>query len=395
MALLKANGEPGGYVLVSDHPHIPKIVEYSLHGPPLSAQLMRYWFALNAAGIDVPVKRMYYLGPFDLAVRLAGPPDDQGELVAIPFGDRLKTGALARDPRQTWPSAVVRRVDKVITNIASKSPQPLTIVELPRKPVRYTQNCSSGLRKVGHPPASTPCSPACISGCGPVAWAMLASAYRQGYEHNPMPGNQYGNLFKGSSDWNVEWPSIYQPNPSRSQMVNETIWGLHSVMHTGCDGSTSYGGSEGHQNIFQNAWQYICDRYKASLASSLWGYNDFATHAHFVGQGTPLMFCGSRNWGRLLVEQQSGPGAARREKTKRVSTGSDGHCVVVYGYDDALRYDLICMGWGTFFQDKFIAPESVADGIIIFNARPSPDAALDLPTRKVRRGTRPVRISLK
>jgi hypothetical protein len=375
VALSNDDGSPGGYVLVSDHPHIPPVVEYTIQGQPLSIQLLRFWRASQALQADL-VGRLYYLGPFDIALRLSGG-TDKGKLVSIPLLETMQVGPLSRNPRDTWPRALVMKTRRALAMNGSAR-KSSSIVELSRKPVRYTQNCSAAARGRNHPPVATPCSPSCISGCGPVAWAMLASAYRRGYEHNPTPGNQYARLFGGSSDWAVEWPSIYQPNPSRSKVVEETIWGLHSVMSTGCDGSTKYNGDVGTEYIFKRPYQYIVDRFGAEIVSNLWGYNDFPTHKHFLEMGNPLIFCGNRSWSQLL---------ARGRNRKSFSTGGDGHCVVAYGFDDGLGYDLVCMGWGTYFEDKFIAPETVSDGIIMMHTRPSSGLRTEDETLK-RKGQR-------
>lgn len=348
-ALEKVDGLPGGYALISTHPKIPAVVQYSLDGPPLSQQVMRFWLAYSATRSEAPVSRLYYLGPFDLAIRLANERDGKSDLVSIPFCERLQTGALIRDPRKTWPISVVRRVHNVVGRVRRKSPAPSTILELVRRPARYTQNCSDSGQASG-----TPCSPACISGCGPVAWAMLASAYRRGHEIHPVPDDTYGHIFAGRpNDWWIDWPSQYSPNPKRSSMVNAHIWALHGLMQTSCSGETlsdDPGTWPPFRHIFQDPEQYIrtvfnCD----TIASSFYGSNDFPTHKRVLDQGTPFIFCGDRNWFGNV----------------------GGHCVVTYGYNDALGYDLICLGWGSGWSDQYIPPESVGGfSFILFKHLP-------------------------
>ena len=65
-------------------------------------------------------------------------------------------------------------------------------------PVPYNQTCHSASEKLRTKSSINYCSPNCIAGCGPVAWMVLANAFR-GFDYSRFP------LLSDASDWHVPW----------------------------------------------------------------------------------------------------------------------------------------------------------------------------------------------
>jgi hypothetical protein len=370
-SLVSHKGNPAGYVITSTHQGIPPVVEFSLEGPSLSGQLGTHWIrTLQAMEGIVPFDRLYYFGPWDFAARVS--PDTtlgRYQLVSIPWGEIAEPkGPLVRDPKRFWNPSVVRSLRARYAKRTARGAQETTIVQLLRKPVRYNQSCSaysaSRTRTEKARSAPTPCSPSCISGCGPVAWAMMASAYKNGFEQAPRPNDPYRNVFTDIADWKVEWPSYIVPNPSQSKGIEDTIWTLHRVMGTSCGGNTVVGGRYGHKRILHYPVEYLRRRYGAYVGWILRGSTQFALMRQFLDTNRPLMVCGNRNW--LALQRKVTASRRRRHSAQMSGTGAPGHCVVAYGYDTATQTVLICLGWGNGFYDRFIVPGGIQKGFFVY-----------------------------
>jgi hypothetical protein len=372
-----------GYILVGTRKDLPPVLEYSLEGQGLADSIHRK-LATDLGGLvhnDVR-SRIYYSSPLDIYVRLSGI-QDRDLILRLPDFRSSWVDAKAsfikppaRDPKnlsatkQSW-----RNLDELLKLLVDFVPgqdletprqmKPIIIsdprrVVSPRRPVKYSQNFDN---YVGCNPLAAilegkiACHPSCISGCAPVAWVMLLSAYRRGADVGwpPRQDQRLAKIFAGEKPepkkgWWVDWPSWAMPNPSMSDVVSNFMWDLHRYMHTDCEGSTLWGGRLGDLYLCTRPRQWITRQYGEILAMRQMPYeSQFAWYKKFmIDMKQPVLICGEADW-QLTLKLLG-------IESPKLAGGRGGHCVVAYGCDSINEMVLICLGWGSFFQDKWISP---------------------------------------
>lgn len=183
------------------------------------------------------------------------------------------------------------------------------------RPFKYNQTCESSLHlgKSSDSNGSNYCTPSCIVGCVPTAWAVLASAWKSsaiGVSHR---------LFGDAPDWDRDWPSaVGGPPRPVSKVVNREMCKLRTYVGTSCTGETP-------------------DR--STILGSLI-FDDYAVKWKWGSRkGVDYAFASSVN--KAPVRQ---PGLLTAKSVWNPSAPPDGHAFVTHGFNDNEEHLYICLG---------------------------------------------------
>ncbi|MBZ9705357.1 hypothetical protein LB543_01260 [Mesorhizobium sp. ESP7-2] len=329
--IFSSSGEAAGSILVPGSRAYPAIVEYSNSGKGLFSASMKALEKVLERGHGVSDKeiskaRLYYHGPFDIVAEFEGRasfsylriPNYRFGLstVALPLG--LKPTVDMEYPE--WRIYLDPQYD-----LDGFGDGKCYYAKF-HKPYRYEQTCRPSGAAHGNADQEYCGADACISGCTPVAWAMLASSFSK-YD-------EFEDMLVDSAHFRVEWGTNDHWNPA-DPIVDRIIWDSHGYMGTSCSGNT-YGDRRVDAGWLFRRYGYVC-----SFGDRPVGAPFFAS---VLDGGFTLMGSGRSEW--------------------NIGTGDiEGHSFVVYGYDTRWFADklLICMGWGTGYDDRWISAGAVSD----------------------------------
>jgi hypothetical protein len=338
---------PDGYFLVSGDKRLPPLLEHAPSGPPLSHQVKSVCMpALHHAQIDLQPAKFHYASSTDMFLEFP-PVDgvthllDVSNFVVSRFRDRV---TVERRPEDSFNQDIVANMWRQYT---PGGPGDVPAIVLPfLTPVKYTQTCDAYgtgelACKIKISSSENYCTPHAISGCIPVAWAMLMSSWkRSGF----FGANQ---IWANSTCWALDWHSWGgSANPSQCKVVEDTIWKLHSIMSTTHDGSTT----------------------ATSLGAAIfgdyglnWAYREALNQPYefaisITQAGQPLLWTAQGNWN---------PGELA------------GHGIISYGYQKSDRSLFICLGWGAEYPDKFIYYDQYSQNGCYFMTSHATAAAAD------------------
>jgi hypothetical protein len=346
--LLTDLGKDAGYVIISADETLPPVLSYSHDGPVLSAQL-RDLLQATLPEVSPDQVRWFYFSALDLVARL---PTSEGETpvyVTIPrFSPTRLAKPIRRNPLDCWTAEHVRGRWEALSEPIREHD---IVSQLPNSPKRYNQSCSGYPLSAGDASDELPdrriklseqdggnlCAWRGISGCAPVAWAVLASWWKQ----DPRAA---AKIWPGSTCWSLEWSSSYFPqDPTLCPEVSSSIWGFHNYCSTSFDGQTDLNNTYSGFGLFRDRyglpWSWAGD-----WTYSFDGANAFNIARREINGGQAVMYCATGPW------QQYG------------GAGNDGHCTVAYGFNDSSRKILICLGWGYLFSDVWIDPMDFSSG---------------------------------
>jgi len=353
-SLQSADGEPAGYIILSGSKALPPVMEYASEGEVLSSLLTKHIGSrLNSLKGGSSCVKWYYFSPLELVSQISFSNSSEVHYFAYPTLENIKLDLgelrIERNPRDFWSEREVQFEWHQLENIYSLASEPRVTLDFAR-PVKYQQGCNNyGFTAYGLIEAfdtasnQTYCSPHCIAGCVPVAWAMEASAFKR--------GNCFGSAAKiwpNSSCWNRDWSS--STNPNICEEVSATIWKAHDYCSTSCDGSVDYGHLISGQAIFPNVFNL---NYRFYLKSDL----DFSGIQDVIGRAhQPFILRGDGQWQKYLAMHLTS-----FQYSATASPGeTEGHAVLCYGYDSIGTKAYICMGWGSSFPDKWIDINSIS-----------------------------------
>jgi hypothetical protein len=319
---------PNGYFLVSSDRRLPPLLEYTDSGASLSHQLNSLCMpALYQAELDWRPSKYRYGTSTEIYLEFP-PMDGVTHLLNasnLVISRVVEPRLVERRPEDIFDQNKVR---SLWAQYAPSGPGDVPAIVLPfLTPVKYQQTCDGyGLRNaaaLGIKVASSEnyCAPHAIAGCVPVAWAMLLSSWkRSGF---------FGasKIWQDSVDWAHDWGSYGPPyDPSRSPLVENTIWTLHSRLGTTHDGASFDNNTINGATVFNDfglGWSY---------GQAFDQPFEFAIRVIQAGQ--PLLWTAHGNW-------VAGEPVA-------------GHGVVSYGYHKSDRTLFITLGWGKEVPDKYI-----------------------------------------
>jgi hypothetical protein len=337
-----------GHVICSSSANIPPIIEFGFNSPTLTQSLTSIYSRYAPVTPERSRARFIYLSALEVALEIDA---EHGRryLFPRPWSQPIILDSplsIRRLPSLYWSPELSESAWRSLSEAAPAAGP----IQLHRRPVAYNQNYSlyNGNSKAPN---------SCIAGCGPVAWAMLESAYAV-FSRETGGHDKYAAIHRDKWDWIYAWPSWMEPNPSKSADANERIWAFHSVMGTSCAGATSWSNNHGGLRNFLH--------HPARHFNSKWGFdNIFAglpnipfseLHSRSIARGHPCLLCGTGQFAGLIPF--------------KLSTGSDiGHCVVAYGSDAFYRKLLITMGWGSFFSDRWVDPHTLSSRLAVWCAR--------------------------
>ncbi len=332
----KKTRERSGYLLISESKELPPVIEYATEGLSLKEQIDGLVTpALYASEIDATPKEYHFITSTEIYVEIFNERSKESFLINVPdlfVIQKESIDSFNRQAREEFNNASIDEQWYALEDNDSSGASKIVLNKA--KPTRYQQNCDSysldQVCKIDLSEPKTYCSPRRISGCVPVAWAMLLSAWKR------MNFEDSSKIWKGSSTWNIEWPSWQGTvNPSKSAEVESTIWKLHDLMDTTATGGTSDSKTiEGAKifSTFDMSWKF-------SIAVD----QDFSFAQKIIQAGQPFLFDGYGKWSSI-------------DKKFSNSVGNDkgGHGVVAYGYDKTDKMLLVAMGWGTGTPNKWI-----------------------------------------
>ena len=228
---LEAEDGTRAYVVTSAADELPPVLEYGFSRDTLTEAI---WKGLkkNFPQLSVPSGevRFIYASALEVIIEISSTDDGrERDIYWNYWTEPVKApGAMSISRRGNFPAVSVRSQVASLHRVGSRPISASTT--LVRRPVRFNQNFD---RYDDWQRAES----ACVSGCSPVAWAMLESAYAKGARETSGP---YLRIYAGVDDWDAEWPSYVEPDPSRSSAVTARIWDFHRVMNTGCNGGTHW-----------------------------------------------------------------------------------------------------------------------------------------------------------
>ncbi len=172
---------PAGYLIVSGSRRLPPILEA---GPTGTAPSTRLFAAVTAhlaqTGRYAAAIRWQYWSPLEMVAEVTLQDDSivhiqVPEMFEATMPSRL---SIQRDPAAFWNAdALAKRWEEWLTPLGTTGPSSIGIILETREPIYYNQNCRPAFRSESEPP--TYCTPNCISGCVPVAVAMLSSSWKK------------------------------------------------------------------------------------------------------------------------------------------------------------------------------------------------------------------------
>ncbi len=372
---MKSGDKNMGYVLASGNKNFPAIFEYSITASPFSAQVYKYLSALLAeSGIFPKSLTLYYISPIEIVAKIESQQNQNCIFVRLPSLEVTLLPPdfkIQRNAANIWSQQMVDDEWNALQQLSSDATGSTKKILTKRQPVKYQQNCDkysadecmiSLDSSSGHY-----CAPNCIAGCTPVAWAMLSSAWkRSGYKDADK------KIWPDSNCWNIDWPST--TNPSKCQVVSDTIWDYHTLMGTTCNGNTTRSNYLKSGPYFKSEWGLSWN----------WGKKeniDFAYSQKITDASQPYIFGGTGQWDALLesydAKNQSNVNSGDQPVVNiKSSDGKVGHSVVCYGYDSTNKQIYICLGWGKSFDDKFINISAYPSNIAIFLTETEVDQSL-------------------
>jgi hypothetical protein len=315
---------PKGYMIVCTDPRIPPVLEYSDDGN-ISAFLVASTKQLgHLLNTQKSIERIIFVTSTQLYVEVHLASDELAlfDPIAGELHSRRALPIPRLDPAQVFDQ---RTVGQLWANLALGPSEGLRDYVGSVLPVLYNQNCQGNRLDCEFKldSSDTVCTPAAIAGCSPVAWAMLASAYKR------LGLPQSRAIWPTSTTWEFDWPST-APSTSQSVEVDRTIWRAHELMGTSAGGATTVGLIFRGQDIFR----------------------DFGMDWDFRGspQYNVADICDKVSHDRPVLWGAQGPWA----HYGRTIRGTDGHTVVVYGFREQDHMFLAALGWGGGVGRKYI-----------------------------------------
>lgn len=320
----KKTMERAGYLLVSESKELPPVVEYATEGVSLKEQIDQMLQpALSISHINATPRKYHFVSSTELYVSLEDVNSKEEVLLNIPNFFILTKDVreeLNRQPSEVFSTEMVARYWEELNEVRTES---LPSKTLNAKPTQYQQNCSSytfgEVCTIDRSSNNSPCHPRKISGCVPVAWAMLLSALKR----TNISG--HNKIWQGNTCWTINWPSHFSTsNPSQCNVVEQTIWKLHTLMETTDNGSTKDSNTIKGKEILKDfglTWKML---HKDG--------ENFAFLQKIIDGNEPFLFDGHGKWG----------------------DDKAGHGVVVYGYKQEGNMMKVSLGWGKAFPDKWM-----------------------------------------
>lgn len=330
---LERGHQASGFLIISGDRAFAPILDYCTSGPNpklyFDSFLRTYWEDL---GRPVRFVDYIYFGPFDFIAEIHFSDGSTGysRLPNFHYLDKWNnSGSLS--PNILQDETKVR----IQWEMYLRDDFPIPGFECSKMfgwaPVPYNQTCHSASEKLRTKSSINYCSPNCIAGCSPVAWMVLANAFR-GFDYSRFP------LLSDASDWHVPWESSYGgPPKAGSKVVNNRLWELHDYMSTDCFGSTDadYIQSGRHLfNIYNLNWKWgLYDQFP-------YGYSRAVNKG-----GLAYLLSAQSNW---------------------TGSGSEGHSFVVRGFNDNTEHIYVSLGWGSAFPDRWIPYSMLADPSAVY-----------------------------
>ncbi|MCA9080892.1 MAG: hypothetical protein KDA58_10060 [Planctomycetaceae bacterium] len=336
------NDDPAGFVVASGTEDLPPILQASPLGGTRSAAMNAdvYGHLIRTGRTPLSIRWQYWSALEMVAeVQLA-----DGCMLYLRYPEMFEVAAptriaIQRSPVDTWSEeSVAARWEAMRTPYDQRSPESIGIILESREPIYYNQNCRAALRTATDP--ITYCSPNCISGCVPVAVAMLSGCWKK----VEIAGSA-SRIWPGSSCWTNQWPSTTTSDPNRCAEVNTTIWRLHDDFRTTCGGGTAGATvATPTQNYYRNVWG-LPWRFAIQNPVSFDQCNDIITRRH------PFVFMAVGDFGVYLNKMAPDLAEGRM-------LGELGHAVACWGFDAAPWVGgpalLVGLGWGSYFESTWI-----------------------------------------
>ncbi len=328
-----------GYFLVSESKQLPPIIEYSTEGLSLKEQIdANIYHVLKETEIKGVPLNYYFMNSTEIYVEIQTEVGKGNFVLNIPNLFVIQKNSLEshnnrRNPQDYFDGITTLNLWNTIENndVINQTSRVLHW----RKPTRYQQNCDSYLFEencsINFNTPQHYCTPRAISGCTPVAWAMLLSSWKKS-----TMGNAYIKIWERSNCWDIEWPSYgSRSNPSQCSIVELDIWKIGRYMNTTRDGATSFNQIINGGKIFSDyglSWKF----YRASNESFEWAVK-------IIDAGQAFMFGGTGEWS-----------LSKKTFIPAIKAEESGHSTVAYGYSKPDRTLLVSLGWGTFYSNKWI-----------------------------------------
>jgi hypothetical protein len=307
--IITNKGRRSGFILVPGSRKRPPILEYCRKGQGFSSTIRRavahfLRHERDPLARKAKTAKLYYLGPFDIVAEIK---KGKGEYkyVRVP-------NATARDSSRKLTFELRVKPDDPDYDAhwahylgGGGFPEFKCLVLKWHTPRRYNQTYRGK----------------CISGCSPVAWAVLASSFETYY-------NDFSRMQRDEAHFQIEWAWSVGDT-----VVDAIIWDAHAYLSTDCGGNTYTIRLPSGGQIF-NRWGYNCTFGQAPC--SVLFLQDILT------AGFTCMLSAQSHWN------------PNREA---------GHSVVVFGVNTTMFSDhvLICMGWGTDYENKWISMSQLRD----------------------------------
>ncbi|MEM6686382.1 MAG: hypothetical protein AAF617_11420 [Bacteroidota bacterium] len=335
----KKTRERSGYLLVSESRELPPVLEYATTGLSLKESIDQLLVpALAISKIKATPNTYYFVSSTELYVSLEDVSSKEEVLINIPDLYVLTNDIRAvsqRVPADIFDPITIERYWEELSEVRTQSSSSKV---LPAVPVRYQQNCSAYTlgevctidRSSGNPL----CHPNRISGCVPVAWAMLLSAYKRA----EISGED--KIWHGHSCWELEWSgNVGTSNPSKCAEVEKTIWKLHKLMGTSAAGGTKRTDTIKGKEILKEfglTWDIEYAEKK-----------DFKFLQQIIDSDEPFLFSDTRDWSRDKA----------------------GHCVVAYGYEREGSMLKVSLGWGKSTDDRWINFDQLSGSAVTYRKK--------------------------
>lgn len=337
---LYRGNSPAGYVIASGTRALPPILEASPNGLPPSSRMAAAVTSHLVQTGRFPVSiHWQYWSPLEIVAEVVLH-DESVTYVRFPDMSEVTTNsrlAINRVTDEYWRSTDVERLWKQLVLSGSPKPQrSIGIILNDREPVYYNQNFFE--QTVSDEKNLT--SAKCISGCSPVAFAMWASSWKKVDK-----GGSKSKIWPNSSCWKTSWPSDMDPDPNKCTVVNRTIWKIHDVFATTCQGATKIENSSGP------AGKYFLDAWGLKWSFAFKRPVSFAYCSDIIKRKHPFVFSAMGEWGRYFEGTDS---SLFRDNT----VGKAAHSVLCWGFQAGGMATgsslLIGLGWGKEWESRWI-----------------------------------------
>jgi hypothetical protein len=361
--------ESGG-IIISTVKSLPPVLTYCTQGPTFASQVTSNLLSFPSADRLEVIER-YLISPLEPILKVRVRNTAATGFVRLP--DRMSyllppkhnpVPHLKRDPCEFWSKRQVEKAwkilekDRPVTHRVRSSSRDNIVSQI--QPVQYNQSCNVYRSKTNSVEAfldgNNYCTPRAISGCTPVAWAMLASSLKR---------RGVANIWPGSQCWDKGWSSFNpgQVDPTICGDVSHAIWGTHTHMGTGDDGGTT-------DDHIGEGGNWLTSEYNlptGPFGVPGWLVNDvdMGTIRGVISSAKPLIFCAQGQWSALWTQIARELGL--EDLIPKRGAGIDGHCVLAYGYATPESHILACMGWGTHYPDRWLDIGAYSDGHMIYN----------------------------